>query len=154
MGCWYRPQTNQLWSVWYCFFILALQGYLLYLGITKYSLYAGSGAQWRAGHGNPEYYLIAYISLHGLVIGLVPFFIGSAVFKIGNLASDGEKLGARGQQVIYVTGSVVCRKLKSAWQHGPPVAQTIHLIMAFSLLIANTLMEGQLFKHNVLHKGN
>lgn len=132
-----------------------MTAYLLYLGLRRYLLF--DEYDWPE-RSHAHIYSVMAVALQVFALVLAPFFIAASCFKVGNLASDGERLGDRTKKVVDVlAGTPLCRKLKSAWQHGPPVAQTIHLSMAFALLMAHTLMETQFFKHHgssILKTGN
>jgi len=191
MRCWYRPQPNQLWSLWYCLLVCLLQIYSLYLAVNKYKTYTrdqrlknlykpstihgqlnsyyhqnqdgGFGSQNPDPSTDPDQFLdtvetrdpflTAFIALHSSVLALLPFFVACCCLKVGNLASDNERIGARFERTVGVQGVWLWRKMKSIWQHGPPAAQSVHLLMAFLTLLANVLMEGQLFKAGVFSKG-
>lgn len=43
--------------------------------------------------------------------------------------------------------------LKSIWQHGPPLPQLLHVLMALCQLIAQQLMLAQLYRHNFINSG-
>ncbi len=149
MGCIFRPRCNHLWSVWYCLFVVGLQAYLLYLGIHRYILY--EDMIWKNWE-KPALYLYIFIGLHGFVIACLPFFIACAMFKTGNIASDNETLGGRSERILEIRGRTCCpRKCKSFWQHGPPAAQTIHLMMAFALLIAEQFVIAQYLNDDYRH---
>lgn len=171
MGCVYRPQCNQVWSIWYCALVLGLEAYLLYLGVRRYEAYADFN--WPPG-ARPQLFLTIYAALHVAVIALVPAFIAFALFKTGNLASDNEAFGARFERTMEIRGPSCCPtkfapfllillradyggswcRLKSLWMHGPPAAQTVHLMSAFALLLAQQLMIGKLYQEGVLMSGN
>lgn len=152
MGCQFRPQLNALWSIWYCLITAVVNGYLLYLGISRYSIYTET--KWLAGQ-HPTLILSVYIGLHGAAVVLITLFLAAAAFKVGNFANDGDKLGSMGaRRVLELTGRIsCCRSCKSAWQHGPPVAQTLHLTLAFVILMAHSLINAELFRNDFYKKG-
>ncbi|KRX13540.1 Protein tincar [Trichinella nelsoni] len=138
MGCLYRAELNSIASIWYCFFFVFLQGYLLYVGIERYSTLAESKL-----NENSSSFLPLYIGLHGLAVTLLPFFIVSAIFKVGNLANDCVRIGEKRPPIIHTAGNWCCRKLKACWLHGLPVTQTLHLIIASTFLLCGALVEAE-----------
>ncbi|KRZ14308.1 Protein tincar [Trichinella pseudospiralis] len=138
MGCLYRAELNSIASIWYCFFFIFLQGYLLYIGIERYSTLAESKL-----NENSSSFLSLYIGLHGLAVTLLPFFIVSAIFKVGNLANDCVRIGEKRPPIIHTAGNWCCRKLKACWLHGLPVTQTLHLIIASTFLLCGALVEAE-----------
>lgn len=100
MGCRFRAQVNQLWSVWYTVFVVLLQAYLLYLGFERYRLY--SEMKWPHG-AYPRFWLSVYVILYSLCIPAVLVFMAFGVFKSGNIAGDSDRLGARTDRIIEIT---------------------------------------------------
>uniref|UniRef100_A0A5S6QK96 Protein tincar n=1 Tax=Trichuris muris TaxID=70415 RepID=A0A5S6QK96_TRIMR len=150
MGCWYRPELNTISSIWYCLFFVVLQGYLLYIGLARYSALAEGG--WPNAKDQPTSLLPVYVAFHGLIIALLPFFVFSAIFKVGNLANDGERIAEKQPPVIRTSGSRCCMRLKACWIHGLPVSQTVHLIIATAFLVCSSLVETELVREeNTLH---
>ncbi|CDW59387.1 hypothetical protein TTRE_0000772101 [Trichuris trichiura] len=149
MGCWYRPELNTISSIWYCLFFVLLQGYLLYIGLARYSALAESG--WPNARDQSSS-LSLYVAFHGVIIALLPFFVFSAIFKVGNLANDGERIAEKQQPVIRTSGSRCCMRLKACWIHGLPVSQTVHLIIATAFLVCSSLIETELVREeNSVH---
>lgn len=150
MRCIFRPVFNSLGSIWYCLLVVVIQTYLLFVGISRYTIFTSHDWSYSYGYdyGYPTFAIATYIALHVAAITLAPIFIGTAMFKTGNLGSDGDQLGdpkLGDRRVVEATGC--CKGIKSLWQHCPPVAQTIHLMMAFCLLMAQSFIEGEIYRY-------
>uniref|UniRef100_A0A914V078 Uncharacterized protein n=1 Tax=Plectus sambesii TaxID=2011161 RepID=A0A914V078_9BILA len=107
--------------------------------------------KWPHG-GYPRIQLSAYIALHAICIPASLLFMAFGAFKSGNLAGDNDRLGARLERVVDVGNAGCClKKMKALWLHSPPLPQSLHLFMAFALLVAQQLMLAQLYRHGFLH---
>ncbi|PAV80944.1 hypothetical protein WR25_04777 isoform AG [Diploscapter pachys] len=157
MGCIFRARLNHLVSIWYTLFVLALQVYLLYLGFERFKLY--NEVKWPTG-GYPRLWLTVYIALYAACIPLLLLFFSFGCFKSGNIPGDLERLADREERVIEVsrnrkgekTGCI--HRLKSLWQHSPPLPQQIHVLMAMCQLLAQQLMISQLYKNGFVNSGD
>ncbi|KAK7869725.1 hypothetical protein R5R35_011794 [Gryllus longicercus] len=137
----FRAHFNSLWSVWYGLCAAGVQAYVAAVSAERY-LGVASRLPPLESH--------AYIGLTGAAVLLLPFFLTAAVFKIGNLANDGFKLGrhlstcsADPPGVLLGAGAGV---LRSLWQHGGPTAPFLHLCTAFCLLLPKLLAEARLIQ--------
>ncbi|XP_068085891.1 protein tincar [Anabrus simplex] len=137
----FRAHLNSLWSVWYGLCGAGLQAYVAVLSAERFLAVANK---------LPRLEVHAYLALTGAAVLLLPFFLTAAVFKIGNLANDGFKLGrhmstcsADPPGVLLGAGNGVIRSL---WQHGGPTAPFLHLTTAFFLLLPKLLMEARLIQ--------
>uniref|UniRef100_A0AC35G6I6 Uncharacterized protein n=1 Tax=Panagrolaimus sp. PS1159 TaxID=55785 RepID=A0AC35G6I6_9BILA len=105
----------------------------------------------------PHTWLTVYISLYGTCIPLCVLFLAFGVFKTGNLAGDNDQLSARTERILEITGptrnSCCLRFIKSLWLHGPPLPQTIHVILAISQLFAQQVMLAQLYRFGFINSG-
>uniref|UniRef100_A0A915IUH4 Uncharacterized protein n=1 Tax=Romanomermis culicivorax TaxID=13658 RepID=A0A915IUH4_ROMCU len=112
--------------------------------ITAYDDHSSQHRHYRLTRDPPanDPYLTAYVLMHASVLVALCFFVICCT------------LGERTDTVVAVSGSFLCRKMRSVWLHGPPTAVTLHLFMAYTILLANILMEGQLFKYKVYFKAN
>ncbi|KFM77509.1 Protein tincar, partial [Stegodyphus mimosarum] len=148
-----RPRVNSQWSVWYCVFTMALQIYIMVTSIQRFTRYVS--LPWPP-QGQPYFELNAYVAFIGAAVVLMPFFVISALMKVGNYANDGHKIGdEEPDMVVYqnLRKRKCCRWLKSLWKHGGPVASLIHLAASMCLLLPRLLIEAQLIKHGFLSKG-
>ena len=85
-----KAHVNCLWSVWYGLCLTGFQAYIATQCAKRFYTYAS--LPWPSSPP-PRLELHAYIALLGTAVLILPFFLISAVFKIGNLANDGFKLG-------------------------------------------------------------
>jgi hypothetical protein len=74
-----------------------MQGWLIYLGFERYRLY--TEIQWPLG-SFPRLWLTIFISILTTCIPLIVLFFVSSLIKIGNLANDNDKLGARTNRIF------------------------------------------------------
>lgn len=103
-----------------------------------------------------QYELYTCIGLTGFAALLIPFFFASALFKVGNLANDGFKLGknmstcsADASNGVVITGRSGCHRM---WQHCGPTASLFHLIIAFCFLIPKLIIEARSIQTGLLSK--
>ncbi|KAF2904233.1 hypothetical protein ILUMI_01945 [Ignelater luminosus] len=145
-----RIHLNSLWSLWYGFFGTILQAYVgvkCMKRILGYSLLA-----WPDISSIPVLELNTSLALTGLSVLLLPLFLASAAFKIGNLANDGFKLGLQlstcskdpPSELLGTNGGC------SLWKHGGPTAPFLHLVIAFCLLLPKLLMEARLIEAGLI----
>lgn len=81
---------NSLWSIWYGLVVTAFQAYIIYEHVNRFLTYIA--LPWPDGQ-QPYLELNIFVGLVGAGVVLLPFFVISFMFKIGNLANDGYKLG-------------------------------------------------------------
>nr|CAD7456785.1 unnamed protein product [Timema tahoe] len=160
-GACFRAHLNSLWSVWYGLCATGLQGYIALQCVRRFLNYVE--LPWPVGKTPPRLELHACLGLTGAAILLLPFFLTSALLKIGNLANDGFKLGrhltactADPPSVLLGAGGGLGRRgtgvIRSLWQHGGPTAPFLHLATAFCLLLPKLLMEARLVHAGFLPK--
>ncbi|XP_042234255.1 protein tincar-like isoform X2 [Homarus americanus] len=92
----------------------------------------------------PNLELNVHIGLVGAAAVLSVFFFGASVFKIGNYANDGYRMGVQDGSCSRdppplpgAAGGVV----RGAWLHGGPTAPFLHLLVAHLLIVARLIME-------------
>ena len=145
---------NSLWSVWYGLFIVIFEAFIVYKCVCRFLLYVA--LPW-PDRKQPYLELNLYVGLVGAGVVLLPFYFISFMFKIGNLANDGYKLGyglsacAMDPPSILSTTSGI---IKNAWHHGGPTAPFIHLVSAFCFLLPKIFIEAKLLQVGFLSKGN
>lgn len=130
---------NSLWSIVYCAIVLGLQSYISYKAIGTFQETIMD--RWK------DYYpsaLSAKLGLTILSLIIAPLFIVSSLFKLGNYANDGFKLGR--DHALCQTGENFVDKIssetvKQLWKNVFPFSQTLHVIISFFLLLPDTLME-------------
>nr|CAD2204821.1 unnamed protein product [Meloidogyne enterolobii] len=162
----FQISPNSLLSIWYCIICSLLQGWLIFLGFERYRLY--TEIQWPTG-SFPRLWLTIFISVLGACIPLIALFLVSSLIKVGNLANDNDKLGARPRRVIeLVKGGKgqnaqrkrrkfsyrLCHCIRSIWTHGPPPAQSLHLLIALLQLFAHQTMLAQLYRYGFINSGD
>ncbi|GFG39542.1 hypothetical protein Cfor_00972 [Coptotermes formosanus] len=151
----FRAHFNSLWSVWYGLCTAGLQAYIAEQSAQRFLGYAA--LTWPGSTQPPHLELHAYLALNGVAVLLIPFFLAAALFKIGNLANDGFKLGRHlSTCAADPASSVVLGRagvLRSLWQHGGPTAPFLHLVTSFCLLLPKLLVEARLIETGLLHKG-
>ena len=79
----------------------------------------------------PYLELNLFVGLVGAGVVLLPFYFISFMFKIGNLANDGYKLGFQLSACAMDPPSVLAQSsgfIRNAWHHGGPTAPFIHLV--------------------------
>ncbi|XP_014289196.1 protein tincar [Halyomorpha halys] len=143
----FRAHVNQLWSIWYGLAVTALQAYIAFNSAKR--LLEWFEYSWENEDGNE---IEASLILTGIAILLLPIFLAASVFKVGNWANDGYKLGrhlSTCSNDITVSASTGFR---AVWKHGGPTAPFLHLVSAFCLLLPNLLIQGKLIEEDLLPK--
>ena len=84
-------RVNSLWLWWYCGAAIAMETYLLYRAVLRCQRY--NELPWNAAPEKPVTELYSYIALIVLSIMCQPFLIITSLFKVGNYANDGTRLG-------------------------------------------------------------
>ena len=144
---------NSLWSIWYGIVVLALQAYIVYKCVTRFLVYVA--LPW-PDHQQPYLELNLYVGLVGAGVVLVPFYFISFMFKIGNLANDGYKLGYQISACAMDPPSILARSsglVRNAWHHGGPTAPFIHLVSAFCFVLPRIFIEAKLLEVGFLSRG-
>lgn len=141
---------NNLWSIWYGLFGVGIQAYAIHKGIKRILGY--SFLYWPEDISLPYLELNCCLGLIGAVVLLLPIFFVTAIFKVGNLANDGFKLGrqigmcSKEPPAEVLTHGGRC----SLFRHGGPTAPFVHIVIAFCLLIPKLLMEAKLIEAGFL----
>lgn len=108
-SCW-KAHINCLWSVWYGLCLTGFQAYIATQCAKRFFGYAS--LPWPVTPP-PRLELYACLGLIGMAVILLPFFLIAAVFKIGNLANDGFKLGRHLSTCTADPPSVLLGKLNT-----------------------------------------
>ncbi|KAJ8316948.1 hypothetical protein KUTeg_004852 [Tegillarca granosa] len=138
---------NSLGSIIYCIIAIGVQIYIAYDAITDYN--QALLQKWTGG-----YPLELGMKLGLAIVGLmfIPLFIATCVFRVGNYANDGYKLG-RDHALYPLTGLIVNKInndiVKRLWQHFCPFSQTLHLLIALCLLLPETMCTAAEVKHGL-----
>ncbi|KAF5307694.1 hypothetical protein FQR65_LT06749 [Abscondita terminalis] len=95
------------------------------------------------------------LTLIGVAVFFLIFFILSSMLKIGNLANDSFKLGLQLSNCSQDPPSELLGTMGAWnwWTHGGPTAPFIHIIIAFLLLLPRLLMETKLIESGLLPQG-
>ena len=144
---------NNMWSVWYGVVVLALQTYIVYKCVSRFLVYVA--LPWPHGE-QPYLELNLYVGLVGAGVVLVPFYFISFMFKIGNFANDGYKLGYSLSACAMDPPSILARSsglIRNAWHHGGPTAPFIHLVSSFCFVIPRIFIEAKLIEVGFLSRG-
>ena len=149
-------RVNSLWLWCYCALLLAAEGYLMYSAVKRCRDY--NELSWHSAE-KPVSELYAYICLIVLSVMCMPFFIITAIFKVGCYSNDGTRLGR--DNVLHhlnveTPDSASARRgrfLRDLWRHAGPMSHTCHVIAAFALLLPVTLIEAQQVKFGFLKSG-
>ncbi|XP_054258919.1 protein tincar [Macrosteles quadrilineatus] len=147
-----RAHLNTLWSVWYGVSAVGLQAYIAFQSALRFLDYLELG--WPASSA-PRLELHAYIVLTGTAVLLLPVFLAAAVFKVGNLANDGCKLGRSVSNCSADPPASVALGgggPRGFWRHSGPTAPFLHIVTAFCLLLPRLLIEARLIQAGFLPK--
>lgn len=150
---------NSLWSIWYCTITVALQLYIVARGIKSFGQYIA--LPWPIDD-QPYLELNAYVGFLGAAIVLLPFFIATAVFRIGNYPNDGRKIRTvipsskmKNDHAVYQnirTRSKEMKWTRVVWKHLGPTAAFLHIASAFCLLLPKIFIQAQLVRHGFVRK--
>ena len=153
---------NTLWQWTYCLLVIVAEGFLMYRAVMRCKEY--NELPWPSDD-KPVVELYVYITLIVISLMCIPFFFIAAIFKVGNYANDGVRLGRDdildpllaphlpGDDLEEVLSSGASRKFHLLWKHSGPLCVGFHIMAAFSLLIPTVLMDAQKIKHGFLHFG-
>ncbi|KAL1461674.1 hypothetical protein WDU94_013546 [Cyamophila willieti] len=149
-----RSHLNSLWSLWYGICITCLNIYIALQCTKRFLDYIELA--WPIALTPPKSELHAYIILTGTATVLLPFFLATTVFKIGNLANDGFKIGQSlstcsfdPTSTVRLVSPSVCRAF---WKHSGPTCVILHIIIALCLLLPKLMMEARLIQAGFLSK--
>ena len=143
---------NSLWSIVYCVLVLVVHGFITYLGISKYRK-LNDDALW-GGETPPE--LRVYIALIVLALFFIPLFIFFSLLKVGNIASDGTKLGrdhALDSNTNNLGARIKSKRLRQLWEHFPPFSPLFHLLSAFLVLLPEVVLTAAEVKYGIMASG-
>ena len=144
---------NNLWSIWYGLLVVTLEAFVVYKCVSRFLLYLSLPWPERK---QPYLELNLFVGLVGAGVVLLPFYFISFMFKIGNLANDGYKLGFQLSACAMDPPSVLAQSsgfVRNAWHHGGPTAPFIHLVSAFCFIIPKVFMEAKLIEVGFLANG-
>uniref|UniRef100_A0A8D8R8K1 Protein tincar n=1 Tax=Cacopsylla melanoneura TaxID=428564 RepID=A0A8D8R8K1_9HEMI len=149
-----RSHLNSLWSLWYGICITCLNIYIALQCTKRFLDYIELA--WPIALTPPKSELHAYIILTGTATVLLPFFLATTVFKIGNLANDGFKIGQTlstcsfdPTSTVRLVSPSVCRAF---WKHSGPTCVILHIVIALCLLLPKLMMEARLIQAGFLSK--
>ncbi|XP_076104167.1 uncharacterized protein LOC143072901 [Mytilus galloprovincialis] len=132
--------VNSLSSIVYCVIATLAQCYICYsyLGPYETTLDEKWSGTYRSGYG---------VRLGLPIIGLfvLPLFILFSVFRVGNYANDGFKIGrdhALTAQTNFFGDRFERELTRRVWRNFCPFAPTLHLFIAFSLILPDTILTG------------
>ncbi|XP_059147302.1 uncharacterized protein LOC131935041 isoform X2 [Physella acuta] len=132
---------NSFSSICYCFITLTIHAYSCYTAISRYKL--AESRAWPGGGGTPSESAIL-LGLTVLSLMLLPMLCATAFVKVGNLANDGIKLGRDHALGCSLDASQDCsvkhHGVARVWKHFCPIAQTLHIMAAFLLLLPETFL--------------
>ncbi|XP_069982540.1 uncharacterized protein [Penaeus vannamei] len=149
---WCRCHLNSLGSLGYCVAAMGLTTYVITTEVQQFIKYLS--LPW-PDHFTPYLELNIHIGLVGAAGVLLCFFFGAAVFKIGNYANDGYRLGVQEgvcsrdpPPLPGAAGGLV----RAAWLHGGPTGPFVHILVAHLLIMARLIMEAAGTKAMILPK--
>ena len=103
-----------------------------------------------------------YVALQGTSLLLLPALALASLFKLGNLANDGYRLGRhldlemdldlprfKSKDPLISSGSAC----GAAWRHCPPLAPSLHAISALCSLVAKLVLDARLIKDGIMRRG-
>jgi hypothetical protein len=130
-----------------------LQAFIVYKSVSRFMIYLALPWQDRK---QPYLELNVFVGLVGAGVVLLPFYFISFMFKIGNLANDGFKLGYHLSACPMDPPSILAQSggfVKNAWHHGGPTAPFIHLVSAFCFLLPKIIIDAKLIDVGFLARG-
>lgn len=148
---------NNLGLVWYCLLTTCLQVYIIVRSIYRFTAYVT--LPWPNGTP-PVSSINVYLLFIGCSILLLPIFILTALFKIGNFSNDGRKFGALTLRLPLFEQQIEQVEQKQRgwctllWRHLLPIAPILHLFMSFCFLFPRLITESQLIRHGYLSKAD
>lgn len=159
--CRWHVHVNSLWLWWYATIVLAGHSYLMYRAVQQCKEY--NELPWRSAE-KPVAELYIYIILLVISMMCLPFFVITAVFKVGNYANDGVRLGRDDLDPSRLredggTGDNregqprTEARAQTVWKHLAPLCNTFHVVAAFALLLPKVLLDAQKIAHQFLPAG-
>ncbi|XP_043481058.1 protein tincar isoform X3 [Leptopilina heterotoma] len=151
-----RFHVNSLWSVWYGIIAVTLQAYIATRCVKRFTAYLS--LPWPVEAPPPKMEIHACLVLVGTGMFLLLVLLATAVFKVGNLANDGIKLGrhlsacSRDPPSSVLTNNPDTGLANNLWRHGGPTAAFVHLCTAMCFLLPSLLMEARLIHAGFLPK--
>ncbi|XP_051161493.1 protein tincar isoform X3 [Leptopilina boulardi] len=148
--------VNSLWSVWYGIIAVTLQAYIATRCVKRFTAYLS--LPWPVEAPPPKMEIHACLVLVGTGMFLLLVLLATAVFKVGNLANDGIKLGrhlsacSRDPPSSVLTNNPDTGLANNLWRHGGPTAAFVHLCTAMCFLLPSLLMEARLIHAGFLPK--
>ena len=144
---------NSLWSIWYGLLTLGFQSFLVYRAVSFFLIYIA--LPWPEEQ-QPYLELNVFVALVGAGVVLLPFYTISFLFRIGNLANDGYKLGQKTSHCSMDPPTLLARSTglaRNLWHHSGPTAPFIHVVSAFCFLLPKIFIDGRLLMVGFLSKG-
>ncbi|KAI9556004.1 hypothetical protein GHT06_018564 [Daphnia sinensis] len=148
---------NSLPSVWYGIAITTFHAYIVLQGSKLFIEYMDS----KFSTAISTWETNLYISLQATALLLLPFLAFASIFKLGNLANDGYRLGrqidlemdldiprSRARDPLVRTGSAC----GAAWRHCPPVGPSLHAVAALCSLVAKVVLEARMIKDQLINR--
>ncbi|XP_052121070.1 protein tincar [Frankliniella occidentalis] len=154
-----RTHVNSLWSVWYGVIATALQTYVALQAARRFLGFVSLPWPVLAPPPRSEVHAVGGLTVAAVV--LLPFFLASALLRVGNLANDGVKLGhelaACSSEPVALVAASHCQglaphPLRVLWLHGGPTAPFLHIVVALLLLAPRLCMEARLIQAGFLPK--
>lgn len=160
-GRW-KIKVNSMWLWWYCALVLAGMGYLIYRAVEACKEF--NELPWNRSE-KPVLELYVYITLIVVSVMCIPFLVITSVFRTGNYANDGMRLGrdtttalrpdmdssASSNDIRSGSGEVTWAQ--SLWRHSGPLCHGFHIFAAFILLFPKVLLEAQKIKYGFTSPG-
>ncbi|XP_063704575.1 protein tincar [Culicoides brevitarsis] len=151
----HRLHLNTLWSIWYGILVTLFQGYLVVQGAHRFL--SCTLITWKMDE--PSLELDIQLILCGVVVLCLPLFLASSLFKVGNFANDGFKLGnseksCSAQPDDGLEEEATGGTLRTLWTHGGPTSSFIHIMTALCLLVPRLLLESRLIQDGFLPREN
>lgn len=131
---------NSLLSIVYCVIAALVQCYICYCYIGPYENVLDDKWKglYKTGYG-------VRLGLPIISLFVLPLFIVFSVFRVGNYANDGFKIG-RDHAICATTnlfGDTFEKELtRRIWRNFCPFAPTLHLCIAFTLILPETILTG------------
>jgi len=143
--------------MWYGLIAVSLQVYVGIYGGNKFWQYMNS--KYSVAISTWETNL--YVALQATALLLLPALALASLFKLGNLANDGYRLGRhldlemdldlprfKSRDPLISSGSAC----GAAWRHSPPLAPSLHAVSALCSLVAKLVLEARLVKDGIIRR--
>ncbi|XP_014669437.1 PREDICTED: uncharacterized protein LOC106810565 [Priapulus caudatus] len=135
--------VNSLWSLWYCVLVSSITAYLAKCNVRDYAKYRQLSWMPTSDVGAA---LHMYLALTVFAVVMLPCFVVAATLLVGNMANDGKTLGRN----VSLLGDTRRSRASWLWRYTLPPSHVLHVLMAFCLLMAKLVMDGELVHHGFL----